>query len=188
MRGREVFEKLSGIINIIYFIFKYIPTPIIKILYLFFFCQENKLALLFRYLYLKKYINNIGSNVFVGRCVVLKNINNLSLGDNVSIHSFSYIDAEGGIEIGNNVSIANSTSIISFDHEWNDKILPIKYNPIKKRVITIEDDVWIGNGVRITSGVHIYTRSIVAAGGVVVKDVQSNSLVGGVPAKIIKKI
>jgi len=52
--------------------------------------------------------------------------------------------------------------------------------------IRIEDDVWIGTGVVITCGVTIGEKSIIAANAVVTKDVPAKSIVGGVPAKIIK--
>lgn len=59
---------------------------------------------------------------------------------------------------------------------------------MKLAPVEIENDVWIGCGVRIMAGVTIHKRSIVAAGAVVTKDIDSGSLVGGVPAKMIKEI
>lgn len=53
--------------------------------------------------------------------------------------------------------------------------------------IIVDDDVWIGTGATIMSGVHIHQGSIIAAGAVVTKDVQPYEIVGGVPAKLIKK-
>lgn len=66
--------------------------------------------------------------------------------------------------------------------------VPIKYNKLKYRKVEISDDVWIGCGCRVLSGVVIGKRSIVAAGSVVNKIVNSNIIVGGVPAKEIKEI
>lgn len=62
-----------------------------------------------------------------------------------------------------------------------------KVNSIFASVV-IEDDVWIGCGVRILSGVKISERSVVAAGAVVNKQFERRSLIGGVPAKLIKKL
>lgn len=67
------------------------------------------------------------------------------------------------------------------------KEIPIKYNAIDCGKVTIHSDVWIGCGVRILAGVEIFSHSIVAAGCVVTKDVSSDTLVAGVPNKIIKK-
>ena len=51
-----------------------------------------------------------------------------------------------------------------------------------------EDDVWIGSNAVITSGVNIGHHSIIAAGAVVTKDVPENTVVGGIPAKVLRKI
>ena len=126
--------------------------------------------------------------VYVGSFVTLKNFDKISIGSNVSIHDSCYIDGLGGCFIGNNVSIAHQSSILTFNHTWSDINLPIKYNPVLMSTVFIADDVWIGCGVRIMPGVSIGTRSVVAAGAVVVYDVPSNCLVGGVPAKVIKKL
>ena len=59
--------------------------------------------------------------------------------------------------------------------------------PENDKDVVIEDDVWVGANVTILKGVRISTGSVIAAGAVVVKDVPSYSIVGGTPAKIIKK-
>lgn len=92
------------------------------------------------------------------------------------------------IEIGDNVMIAKNVSFINRDDH--------KYNVIGKYMwdsgrgdqysIKIENDVWIGHGSIILSGVKIGEGSIIAAGSVVVSDVQEYIIVGGVPAKKIK--
>lgn len=100
------------------------------------------------------------------------------------------------VYIGNFCSIAdNVTFIINNDHPYN----MLTTYPLKKRLfsgenesiskgdIIVEDDVWIGNNVLIMSGVKIGQGSIVAAGSVVTKDVAPYSIVGGCPAKQIKK-
>lgn len=92
------------------------------------------------------------------------------------------------MQLSDNVSIAHSTSILSVNHTWDDATNPIKYNPVERSAVMIENDVWIGCGCRILAGVTVHTRSVVAAGAVVTKDVPSNVLVGGVPSKIIKSI
>ena len=120
--------------------------------------------------------------------MILENLQSRSFGDNVSIHPFCYLEGAGGIEIGNNVSLAHVTSVLSVNHTWSYSELPIKYNPIEHAPVKICDDVWIGCGCRIMAGVTVYSRSIIAAGAVVTKDVEPNTLVGGVPAKCIKSI
>ena len=110
----------------------------------------------------------------------------LRLGKNVSIHPLCYIDAQGGISIGNNVSIAHNVSILSFDHDYSDTSKPIKDAPLTLKEIVIENDVWIGAAARILGGVRIGTGSVIGAGAVVTKDIPPMSIAVGVPARVIK--
>src|SRR5690606_10684526 len=103
-------------------------------------------------------------------------------------HSNCYIDANGEVEIGNNVSIAHNSTILSTNHDWSDITVPIKYNPVTYGKVLISNDVWVGCGCRILAGVHIQSRSIIAAGAVVNKNVSPKTIVGGVPAKLIKQL
>lgn len=98
------------------------------------------------------------------------------------------MEAYGGISIGNDVSIAHNVSILSVNHSWTEQSLPIKYNPIISGPVVIGDDVWIGCGCRIMANVEIDNRSVIAAGAVVTKNVPSNTIVAGVPAKALKEI
>ena len=97
--------------------------------------------------------------------------------------------------IGNFCSIAPRVSfIVSADHYMNHissfpfkvKVLGETYEGISKGDIIVDDDVWIGYGATIMSGVHIGQGAVVAAGAVVTKDVPPYAIVGGVPAKVIK--
>ena len=142
----------------------------------------------FRYCYYKRRFRACGTNVSIHPQVKILNAGQISVGNNISIHPFCYIDGEGGISIGSNVSIAHNVSILSFNHTWDDMLIPIKYNPKSFKSVIIYDDVWIGCGVRIMPGVKISKRCVIAAGSVVTKDCKANSLYGGIPAKFIKSI
>lgn len=141
-----------------------------------------------RYIFLKSMCESVGHNVYIGRWTVVKNCKQLRLGSNVSIHEYCYIDAIGGVTIGSNVSIAHSCSILSFEHTWNNTKNPIKYNELHYDPVRISDDVWLGAGVRVLSGVSIRNRVIVGAGSVVKGELLSNHVYGGVPCKILKVI
>ncbi len=93
----------------------------------------------------------------------------------------------GPVVIGNEVLIGQNVVISALDHGYEDVNTPISQQKCKTSLITIEDDVWIGANVVITSGVRIGTHSTVAAGSVVVKDVPPFSLVVGNPARLIKQ-
>ena len=185
--GRYYFERYSKIIGICFCVYRFIPLFFLDILFDI-FSGRSKLSILNRYFYVKRISNVCGDNLYVGRFVTLKNLNNASFGDNVSIHECCYIDAVGGLVLGDNVSIAHNSSILTFNHTWGDSRLPIKYNEVELSPVVIEDDVWIGCGVRIMPGVTIGRRSVVAAGAVITRNVPPGSVVGGVPAKIIKEI
>lgn len=188
MTGRMKIQKFKKIIKCLEKISNMMPRVVFKALYNYSNFSDGKIALLIRYLYVKKYAKSCGENVYIGPYTVLRNIENLSMGSNISIHSHSYIDAYGNIEIGDDVSIASHCSMFSFNHTWSDPLVPIKYNKVKKMPIKIEDDIWIGTGARILGGVVIQKRSIVAAGAVVNSKVINNTISAGVPAKVVKKI
>ena len=62
----------------------------------------------------------------------------------------------------------------------------VKFEAISKGNIIVDDDVWIGYGVTIMSGIHIGQGAVIAAGAVVTRNVPPYAIVGGVPAKVIK--
>ncbi|MGJ9402129.1 acyltransferase [Arthrobacter sp. KK5.5] len=97
-----------------------------------------------------------------------------------------YIDATGGLEIGNDVSIAHSTSILTTNHNWSSVGIPIRDQAVSLAPVSVGNDVWIGAGVRILAGVSIGTGAIIAAGAVVTKDVAPGTIVAGVPASVVK--
>lgn len=186
--GRDKFKKYKGIIRILSQFFSLFPTSIQRFLFVFFRNKNGKSGLLIRYLLLRNLAKSCGDNVSIQPNVFLFNIHLISFGNNVSIHPMCYIDGAGEIEIGNDVSIAHATSILSTNHTWDDVSMPIKYNKEAFSKVTIANDVWIGCGCRILAGVTVHQRSVVAAGAVVTSSVESNSVYGGIPAKLIKRI
>lgn len=88
------------------------------------------------------------------------------------------------IEIGNNVIIAENVLIRDSDSH---RIFYNKKETINTKNIVIKDNVWIGAGAKILKGVTINEGAVIGAGAVVTKDVPSNTIVAGVPAKAIKQ-
>ncbi len=90
----------------------------------------------------------------------------------------------GGITIDDGVLLAPRVSLLSESHP----IDPEFRNALVPKAIHIKKNAWIGAGATILQGVTIGENSVVAAGSIVSKDVPDNVIVGGTPAKIIKKI
>jgi acetyltransferase-like isoleucine patch superfamily enzyme len=78
-------------------------------------------------------------------------------------------------------------SIYAENHVFDNPELTIKEQGVKKQFVRIEDDCWIASNVVILSGVTIGQGSVIAAGAVVTESIEPYSIVGGVPAKLIKK-
>ena len=105
---------------------------------------------------------------------------NLTIGNNCNILNETILDANGGIVIGNDVSISFRCNIISGGHNIQDPYFSSNRSPI-----FIHDHVWIGVGATVIRGVTIGEGAVVCAGAVVTKDVEPYTVVGGVPAKAI---
>lgn len=97
------------------------------------------------------------------------------------------------LRIGNDVMFGPGVTIVTGDHRIdlpNRTMISVRDNeklPENDQDVIIENDVWIGANVTILKGVTIHTGSVVSAGAVVTKDVEAFSIVGGIPAKLIKK-
>lgn len=187
MTGRNLFKYFGKLILLISFLLSILPKRVNLFLFSIFSGFPTYLGVLIRYILLKAMIRDLGDNVYIGRWCILKNIENLAIGNNVSIHDMCYIDALGGIEIGNNVSIAHQCSLISFEHSYNEKLIPIKYQKIIKRKIILHNNIWIGCGCRILGGSIIPQKTIIAANAVTKGEIQQG-LNAGSPAKKIKDI
>ena len=185
MTGRLIFVHCKFIIHLLVCLVGLLPTKLISFLFHLSRGISGKIGILIRYLLLSNLAKCCGENVVIKENVYIYSPNKIEFGDNVSIHPLCYLDASGDIYIGDNVSIAHSTSIMTTNHSWENKEIPIKYNAIDCGKVTIHSDVWIGCGVRILAGVEIFSHSIVAAGCVVTKDVSSDTLVAGVPLSLI---
>jgi len=136
---------------------------------------------------------DIGDNFTLGKysiveCTgVLRNVGgSLKIGNNVGINHYCFIGVRGDIEIGDNVIFGPRVNIFSENHNYDNPDIPIKNQGVTKGKTTIGNDIWIGANVSIMSGVTIGDGCVIAAGAVVTKDIPPYSIIGGVPAKIIK--
>ncbi|HVW13438.1 MAG TPA: DapH/DapD/GlmU-related protein [Mucilaginibacter sp.] len=108
----------------------------------------------------------------------------IKLGKNVFInHACSFLDL-GGITIEDDVQIAPRVNITSENHPLE----PSNRRSLDLKAVVIKRNAWIGTGAIILPGVTVGENAVVAAGAVVNKDVPANTVVAGVPAKVIKTI
>lgn len=137
----------------------------------------------------------IGENTIImhGAILHVYNFRNLpnagiKIGANSLVGEYSVIRGQGGVEIGDRVYTSPHTQIIAVNHVFYDPDQPFIDQGITAEGITIEDDVWLGSGAVITDGVCVGRGAVVAAGAVVTNDVPPHTVVGGVPARVIRKI
>jgi acetyltransferase-like isoleucine patch superfamily enzyme len=109
---------------------------------------------------------------------------NLILGKDVFINSGCRFQDTGGITIGDGSLIGHGSTLTTLDHG----IDPARRPDMIPSPVTIGRKAWLGAGVTIVPGVTIGDGAIVGAGSVVTKDVPANTIVGGVPAKLIRSI
>ncbi len=106
----------------------------------------------------------------------------ISIGENVFINWGFNTVSTGSITIEDNVQIAPNVTLLTANHDFNDLLI------LTCKPIVIKNRAWIGEGAKIMPGVTIGKHAVVASGSVVTKDVAPYTLVGGIPAHLIKKI
>lgn len=137
----------------------------------------------------------IGANSMVMHGAVLHVYNfrdiphsGIKIGKDCLIGEYTVIRGQGGVQIGDRVYTSPHTQVIAVNHVFNDPTTPFVDQGISAEGIIIEDDVWLGSGSIITDGVTIGKGSLVAAGAVVTENVEPGTVVGGVPAKVLRKV
>lgn len=109
---------------------------------------------------------------------------NITIGKDVFINSGCHFQDQGGIEIGDGALIGHNVVLATINHDLHPKEnRKNHYAPIK-----IGAHVWIGSNATVLAGVSIGEWAVVGAGAVVTKDVPAFTVVGGVPAKVLKTI
>ena len=160
-----------------------------RILFYIFFklsSKINRLKSRTRGYYYSKIFRSCGKKrPFINRYVVFSCPQNIDCGSNVTINPQCYFAAKGGITLGDDVTISAGARILSSSLKIEDGLIIKRHihKPVKHG-----NRVWLGAGAMVCPGVTIGENTIVAAGAVVTKDMPANSVVAGVPAKVIKSI
>ncbi|RYU90398.1 acyltransferase [Mucilaginibacter terrigena] len=148
---------------------------------------RHKFLNFFKANFLRLLGSKVGKRITFYPGIKLSPGNNLILGDHVDLAWGVLVTTSGGVEIGDRTLVGYNTMIFSANHVIPPGIDKIFYAGHDKRKVTIANDVWIGAGCIILPGVTIGEGAVIAGGSVVTKNVEPFTMVGGIPAKLIKK-
>lgn len=144
-------------------------------------CLVANFSIPYRRILAKKLFKSCGENFIAEENVRFNVPDNIEIGDNVFLNRDVYIDSKGGVKLGNSVAITEGVMIFTHSHLEDDHEKRI-YKPV-----VIEDYSKIYCRATILPGVTVKKQGIVAAGAIIDKDVQANSLVAGIPGKYIRE-
>ncbi len=162
-------------------------------LYSFYLLMDKAIYKLFLMPFIKSMFKKCGKRVYIGRRSYFT-FKNISIGDDTSIGMDAmFMCTRAKICIGNKVMFGPHVFMITGGHrmdilgKYMKDITDDEKLPENDKDIVIKDDVWVGANSMILRGVTVGEGSIIAAGSVVTKDVEPYSIVGGVPARLIRK-
>ena len=145
---------------------------------------ERKYSRTVSYKFWKKNLHFLGEGTKIFGRVIIVNPNNVSIGKNCTLNEGVYINARRKITINDYVRISPGVTILTGGLKFD---TPPPYIHFQEEV-EIGPGTWIATGVIILPGIKVGKNCVIAAGAVVTKDVEDHSLVGGIPARLIKKL
>ena len=137
----------------------------------------------------------LGNNAKIGMYSKLLSTSHLAtygkglvMGNNSAVGDFCHFGAPGGITIGNDVIMGSFVSFHSENHNFQDSSKLIREQGVNSKGIILGNNIWVGAKVTFLDGCEVGDNSVVAAGAVVNGIFPAHSVLGGVPAKVIKVI
>jgi acetyltransferase-like isoleucine patch superfamily enzyme len=152
----------------------------------------RKFKIIANYLFLKYIlgVKSVGKNINVSKGFKIFNgAHNIIIGNNVFLTDvlLNADDNHGTITIEDFVFFSHKVMVIARGHDYS-KIDKERQEAVVEAPILIKKGAWIGSGAIILSGITIGKNAVVAAGSIVTKNVEDNTIVAGIPAKLIKNI
>ncbi|MFR9502513.1 MAG: acyltransferase [Rikenellaceae bacterium] len=140
----------------------------------------------------KKQMVSCGKNVYIRPSLSnIKGYHNITMGNNARINRGATIYCtDAPLHVGNNLALGPNITIMTGDHRYNVIGTFIRdiheKTPENDQAVTIEDEIWAGANVTILKGVTVGRGSVIASGAILTKSCPSYSIVGGIPAKVLK--
>ncbi len=136
--------------------------------------------------YIPKFFAEAGHNISIHEGVRIRNVHRLKVGDDCEIGVNNFLQAGGGITLGQRVMLGPGVKIWSVNHIFEDLEKPINQQGYQKEEVSIGDGCWLGADVFVFPGVRLPEGCIVSAGSVVAKKrYPPFSILAGYPARVI---
>ena len=133
-----------------------------------------------------KYFARCGENTIIHEGVRFRGIHKIEVGNNVELGVDSFIQASGGVILGNDVMLGPGVKIWSINHKFDDITKPIRDQGYDNLPVVIGDGVWLGANVFVLPGVTTSEGCVVAAGSVVNKKIYpAYSILSGNPCRVV---
>jgi acetyltransferase-like isoleucine patch superfamily enzyme len=128
----------------------------------------------------------LGDDVHLARsCTLRAGERGITIYDGAGINTRTYVDGNGGVEVGRNALLSPGVQVISGNHVFDRTDVPIRNQGTAYGKVTIGEDCWLGTNVIVLPGVTIGRGSVVGAGAVVTGDLPDLSIALGVPARVV---
>ncbi len=128
----------------------------------------------------------LGNDAHVARsCTLRAGERGIIVHASVGINARSYLDGNGGVEIGSNSLLSPGVQCISGNHIFDDREVPIKYQGTAYGKVSIGEDCWLGTNSIVLPGVTVGRGAVIGAGAVVTRDIPEFGIALGVPAKVV---
>ncbi len=129
----------------------------------------------------------IGNDCYISSgAIMLTHGGDIKIGNHSTINPYTIIYGQGGVKIGSGVRIAAHCTIVPSNHRYDNPNEFIFKQGLSKQGIVIEDDVWLGTGVKVLDGVTIKRGCIIGANAVVTHSTEEYGVYVGIPARKIK--
>jgi acetyltransferase-like isoleucine patch superfamily enzyme len=140
-----------------------------------------------RVIYYRRFFKALGKDGIIDEGVIFYGMQGIESGSNVGFGRNSVIQGAGGLTFGNDVLMGPGCYIWTINHDYTAKNMAIELKSVSKPV-TIGSNVWIAADVKIVPGIKIGSNSVIGMGSVVTKDVPPGCIVGGNPARLIRRL